>query len=332
MTQKNDIYTTGPLETRSEQKEQIPIFFTINESYAPFLGVALGSLTANASAEYRYRIIIIEEDLSEENRAKLLAYGNDRFEITFVKMKEKASAITNREENRLRCDYFTMTIYYRLFIADLFPEYDKGIYIDSDIVVPGDISELYRIELGENLIGACVDAAVAADAALSGYAAGAVGVDPEHYINSGVLLMNLKQLREKKFSSHFLELLDRYHFYCIAPDQDYLNAICRGKILYLDQSWDVMPGAVCESPKLIHYNLFDKPWCYDNIGYENVFWEYAARTAWHEELLQYKAGYSEEQKASDRSCMEEMIRKAQEVPDMDVTFRKIFESGVRVRL
>ena len=43
--------------------------------------------------------------------------------------------ITDRIENRLRSDYFTMTIYFRIFIPDMYPEYDKAIYIDSDIVV-----------------------------------------------------------------------------------------------------------------------------------------------------------------------------------------------------
>ena len=62
-------------------------------------------------------------------------------------MKDGMELITDRVENRLRCDYFTLTIYFRLFIPDLFPEYDKGLYIDSDVVVPGDISELYNHDL-----------------------------------------------------------------------------------------------------------------------------------------------------------------------------------------
>jgi len=145
----------------------------------------------------------------------------------------------------------------------MFPEYDKGIYIDSDIVVPGDISELYNIELGDNLIGACSDKSVVDVPELARYMEEAVGVSRYEYINSGVLLMNLKEMRKKEFSKKFLNLLNTYHFDCIAPDQDYLNAMCNGKILYLDEAWDAMPTEGKEpldNPKLIHYNLFQKPW------------------------------------------------------------------------
>lgn len=62
-------------------------------------------------------------------------------------MTDTVKSITNREENLLRCDFFTLTIYFRLFLAQMFPQYDKGIYLDSDIVVPGDISQLYQTPL-----------------------------------------------------------------------------------------------------------------------------------------------------------------------------------------
>ena len=61
--------------------------------------------------------------------------------------------------------------------------------------------------------------------AVARYMEEAVGVSRYEYINSGVLLMNLNKLREKEFDKHFLNLLNTYHFDCIAPDQDYINAI-----------------------------------------------------------------------------------------------------------
>ena len=60
-------------------------------------------------------------------------------------------------ENRLRADYFTPTIFFRLFIPSMFPEYSKGIYLDSDIVVLGDISKLYRVDIENYLLGACIE-------------------------------------------------------------------------------------------------------------------------------------------------------------------------------
>lgn len=318
-----------------ELKKEIPIFFTIDDSYAPYLGVAIKSIIENASKEYNYKIIVLNQGLTEENIEKISSLAQDGFEIKFVYMKDGLETITDRVENRLRCDYFTLTIYFRLFIPDMFPEYDKGIYIDSDIVVPGDISELYNIELGNNLVGACADKSVVEVPELAKYMEEAVGVSRYEYVNSGVLLMNLKEMREKEFSKRFLELLNKYHFDCIAPDQDYLNAICNGKILYLDEVWDAMPTDDKEplpNPKLIHYNLFQKPWCYDNIQYEDYFWKYAKETSYHEQILEAKKNYSDEQKNSDRECLGILVQKGGKMSDNEITFKKMMEKGEKIRI
>ena len=279
-------------------KTEIPIFFTIDDKYAPYLSVAIQSIIANASTKYQYKIIVLYQDLNESNRNKISALAKDGFDIKFVYMKDGLETITDRAENRLRCDYFTLTIYFRLFIPEMFPQYDKGIYIDSDIVLNGDISELYNIDLGNNLIGACNDKSVIDVPKLVQYIEDANGVKKNEYINSGVLLMNLKEMRKQEFTKKFLTLLNKYHFDSIAPDQDYLNAMCNGKILYLDEEWDAMPTDTrkeLSNPKLIHYNLFQKPWCYDNIQYEDYFWNYAQKSDYYDQIVDFKKNYSDEQ-------------------------------------
>ena len=317
------------------EKKEIPIFFTIDNGYAPYISVAIQSIIENASRDYNYKIIVLHQELTEENIQKISSLAKEGFEIKFVYMKDGLESITDRVENRLRCDYFTLTIYFRLFIPDMFPEYDKGIYIDSDVVVPGDISELYNHELGDNLVGACADKSVVDVPELAKYMEEAVGVSKYEYVNSGVLLMNLKAMREKEFSKRFLELLNKYHFDCIAPDQDYLNAMCNGKILYLDEAWDAMPTDGKEplpNPKLIHYNLFQKPWCYDNIQYEEYFWNYAKKTSYYDQIVEFKNNYSEEQKQSDRECLGTLVNKGGKMADNEITFKKVMERGEKVRI
>ena len=121
-----------------KKKEIIPIFFTIDDGYAPYLHVALISLIKNASKDRRYKIIVVYQELNEENRNNLAKLVEDypNFEMEFKFMKQSLDMITDRIENRLRSDYFTMTIYFRIFIPDMYPEYDKAIYIDIDIIVP----------------------------------------------------------------------------------------------------------------------------------------------------------------------------------------------------
>ena len=250
-------------------------------------------------------------------------------------MKANFEALDDRMSNRLRCDYFTLTIYFRLFIPAMFPQYDKGIYIDSDVVCTTDLGKLFDIEIGDNFIGACNDLSIADIPPLVAYTENAVGVKKHEYINSGVLLMNLKKMRECDFEGHFLNLLNEYHFDSIAPDQDYLNAICNGKIYYLDESWDTMPND--KKPELlktnvIHYNLFSKPWCYDNVQYSEQFWNYAKDSGYLSEIKAYKEAYSDEQKKADSECLELLVRRGTEIPENEITFKKMNESGVRIRL
>lgn len=314
---------------------EIPIFFTIDDGYAPFLAVALNSAIKNSNPQRQYNAIVLHQDLNETNIAKLKSLETENFKISLTPMKANFDALDDRMSNRLRCDYFTLTIYFRLFIPAMFPQYDKGIYIDSDVVLTSDIAELYDIEIGDNLIGACNDLSIADIPPLVAYTENAVGVNKHEYINSGVLLMNLKQMREVDLEGHFLNLLNTYHFDSIAPDQDYLNAMCNGKIYYLDESWDAMPNDAkppLAHTKLIHYNLFSKPWCYDGIQYGEEFWKYAEDSGYLDEIKAYKAAYTEEKKKADSECLELLVRRGSEIPDNEITFKKLFDAGVKIRL
>ncbi|MDD6095092.1 MAG: glycosyltransferase family 8 protein [Clostridia bacterium] len=316
-------------------QNEIPVFFSIDNNYAPFLAVALNSAAANCSADKKFRAIILHQELTRENMDKLSAFARDNFSVEFVEMKSGLESITDMMSNRLRCDYFTLTIYFRLFIPAMFPQYDKGIYIDSDVVVTGDLAELFNTDIGDNLIGACSDKSIVDVPPLVNYVENAVGVKIDRYINSGVLLMNLKKLRELNFDAHFLKLLNTYHFDCIAPDQDYLNAMCRDRIYYLDESWDAMPNdnhPPVDKPNIIHYNLFAKPWCYDNIQYEDYFWQYAKTSGYYEEITEYKNNYGEEQKKSDSDCLELLVRRGDEIPSQEITFKKAAVSTGEIRI
>ncbi len=327
------------MEQEIMEKRTIPIFFTVDEGYAPYLDCALRSLIRNASDAYDYQIYILYDKLTDESIRRLgtAVTSLPHAEIHFIRMEEEYAGLTDRTENRLRCDYFTMTIFFRIFIADMFPQYDKGIYIDSDVIVPGDISQMYELELGDCIIGACPDHSIWGIPELERYLEYSIGVEPHKYINSGVLLLNMKELRQVGFANRFLELLNKFHFDCVAPDQDYFNAMCADWILFLDECWDTMPpeGDNCKSveePKLIHFNLFQKPWCYDNIPYEEYFWEYAKTSPFYEDILAHKRNYSQEQKDSDRECLQTLITKGGRMDQQEITFRKMRLKGEHIRI
>lgn len=314
---------------------EIPIFFTIDDSYAPFLAVALNSAIKNSDPQRNYKAIVLYQDLGADNISRLQALKTENFKIELMPIRANMEALDDRMSNRLRCDYFTLTIYFRLFIPSMFPQYDKGIYIDSDVVLTDDIAKLFDIDIGENYIGACNDLSIADIPPLVAYTEKAVGVNAKEYINSGVLLMNLKKMRDDDLEGHFLSLLNKYHFDSIAPDQDYLNAMCNGKIYYLEEKWDTMPNdakPMLTETSLIHYNLFSKPWCYDGIQYEEQFWNYAQDCGFIDEIREFKASYTEDKKKADSECLELLVRRGMEIPENDITFKKMNEKGVRIRL
>ena len=314
---------------------EIPVFFTIDDGYAPFLAVALTSAVKNSNPDRNYKAVVLHENLSDSNIKKLKSLETDNFKIELTPMKANFEALDDRMSNRLRCDYFTLTIYFRLFIPAMFPQYDKGIYIDSDIVIAEDIAKLFDTDIGDNYIGACNDLSIADIPPLVYYTENAVGVKKHEYINSGVLLMNLKKMRESGFEEHFLNLLNTYHFDSIAPDQDYINAMCNGRIFYLGEEWDAMPNDAktpLENPSVIHYNLFSKPWCYDNIQYEDDFWKYAEISGYIDEIRAYKAAYGDDKKKADSDCLDLLVRRGTEIPENEITFKKLYDKGVKIRL
>ena len=313
----------------------IPIFFAADDNYAPFLSVAIISLLDKSDKNKFYKIHILNDNMSLENIKKIKGLQTSNSEIIFNSINNNLECINDRLDNRLRPDIFTLTIYFRLFIPEMFKEYDKAIYIDSDVVLNSDISELYDIDLENNYIGACRDKSIIGIKEFENYFTKGVGIDYRDYINSGVLLLNMKELRNKKLSDKFLYLLNKYHFVNVDPDLAYINFLCNGKIKYLDNAWDAMPNLEknkLENPKLIHYNLFFKPWHYDNITYEEYFWEYAKKSIYYEEIVKIKNNYSASDKEKDQEYLNNMLKRASIIAESSNNFRTVYESGKETRL
>ncbi len=317
----------------------IPVFFSVDDNYVPWLSVAIKSLIHNASRQYNYDIVILHEGLERSSVERLCALAEPGFEILPQTITERFGCISSDfEGHKLHTlDRFTMTIFFRLFLADMFPQYDKGIYLDSDIVVSGDISELYETDLEGKLLAACPDWSIQDIPPFVSYVTDYVGVDRSlDYINSGVLVMDFAKLRAVRMGMRFVEVLARWKFNSIAPDQDYINAMCKGRIKYLDKCWDAMPNDKRQplaEPKLIHYNLFSKPWMRDGVQYEEYFWRYAPLSGFLAEIEEFKRGYSPSEQAKGAARCEGMIRTALDLRSAcGHNFRTVFGSGLEERL
>lgn len=300
---------------------EIPIFFSTDDYYIPFLDVAIRSLIANASREVSYRLIVLNTGLDAENVRLVKQNEEEGFTIDFVDISEQVEQIKSRFKNVY---HFSVVTYYRLFIASLFPQYDKVIYLDCDLVVLGDISKMYAIDMGENIIAAGPEQFVRSTPEFRRYAEVSVGVDPDGYVNAGVLLMNLKEFRRSRIEEQFVRLITEYDFDLLDPDQAYLNYLCCGKIYPLPNGWNKEPMPVpCEGEKgIVHYALYKKPWQYDDVIDGEYFWQYAEQSPFYGEIRRRRESFGETERLAKEATATEILEHALKIVESDVTFAK----------
>jgi lipopolysaccharide biosynthesis glycosyltransferase len=296
-------------------KTIVPIFFAVDDGYAPFLAVSLQSLIENSSEENYYLIKVLHTNISEKTKEKIGKYERKNVNIEFVDLNYYIEAVKDKLYTR---DYYSKTTYFRLFIPTLYPQYNKALYLDSDIVILKDIAELYNTDMGNNLVAAAPDDVIQTIEVFQEYAEKVVGVaDYRNYFNAGVLLMNLDELRKFGFQEKFLYLLETIKF-SVAQDQDYLNRLCKGRVKLIDNSWDKMPVSNNKDEKelkLIHYNLAYKPWHFEDILYKEYFWEYAQKTEYIDDIIKIRDSFTEEDRFNSRESDRKLRKLAQKECD-----------------
>ncbi len=288
----------------------IPIFYACDDNFVKFTVVSISSMIENASKEHNYHIYVLHTDIKEETQATVLRLQNERFTISFENVTPYLDSI--KEKMPLR-DYYSKTTYYRLFIAEMFPEYDKAIYIDSDTVVNGDISEMYAYDITDYDLGACHEQAMVQEDIYGTYVETCLGIDRNAYFNAGVLLINCRRFREKHVLDQFMELLGVYNF-TVTQDEDYLNVICQDNVFFLPQSWNTeIFGQLPASPdeaNVIHYIMVAKPWHFHDCRWGEVFWQYAEKTEVYGEIRAILDNYTDEQRASDMASADRLAQLA----------------------
>ncbi len=312
-------------------KKTIPIFYACDEGFIKYSVVSLHSLIKNADPSYHYAIYILHSGITKQTQAKATALANDYVDVIFTDVSDHLHAITDVLPIR---DYYSNTTYFRLFIAEMFPQYDKVLYIDGDTIIQGDISELYNTELGEYWLGACHEQAMVQTDHYGTYAEKVVGVSRHNFFNAGVLLINAKVFREKQFLKRFANALAEYQF-VVTQDEDYLNLICKDHILWLDQRWNT--EAYCEFPypieeaKIIHYIMVSKPWHYADCTGGDIFWRYAKETAEYDEIRAVLDHYSDEEKMRDMEAMDNLLALAKFETEKEDNYQKKLDNEVRAK-
>lgn len=297
-----------------KQTKVVPVFLTITNDYAKYAAPCINSLMKHANPGRSYRVIIMYDKLSLKNRIRLRNMVTKNCAIEFHKMKYNLYMQVIMRYCAKRSgsgDFFARPVYYyRAFIARMFLQYDKGIYIDSDTILTGDVGDLFDMDLGDKVMAARPDPKVANVPEFIKYVEQALGIPYKDYVNSGVLLMDLKKLRKLHYITKMTDLI-KEDADLVAPDQDYINVILKGQIKHLGREWNCQPeGEKTTGAKLLHFNLSKKPWYHDDVNQGELFWMAARGTGFYGDLMREKEKYTPEMADQDAAKIEALIEKA----------------------
>lgn len=302
--------------------KNIPVFFACDDRFVKFTMVTIRSLLENGSKDYTYDIYVLNTNISQEmkdvTKSIVDEYSNARLE--FVDVTNYIDSIKDKLPIR---DYYSKTTYFRLFIAEMFKNLDKAIYLDSDMVVKGDISVLWNKDLKDNLVGAAHEQAMVQTDVYGTYVERNIGINRNQFFNAGMIVINCKLWREEAVLDQFIDLLGIYIFR-VTQDEDYLNVICHNRVCFVGDEWNV---EIYEDIKvkeedacIYHYIMWAKPWHFTGVRFEKYFWKYAKMNPLYEDVLNILKAYTDEERAKDLKAAENLYKLAIEEIERPDTF------------
>ncbi len=294
-------------------KDVIPVVFATNDCYAPYCYLAVYSLLKYADRNYRYDIRVFMVSLSRENISLLEGLSNEYASVSCMDVTEHV-----KDADLRGLSFFTVETFYRLFIGKILPEYEKVLYLDSDMLILHDIAPLFHTDLKGHPIGAVQDVVCSY---LDAHAK-ELNLDMEDMFNAGVLLMDTREYGRRNLMEIGLQALaedyknrNRKFIYV---DQDVLNVTLGRDVEYLEDRWNfqweflwrldsIYDGyrkryeKASSDPWILHYAGDRKPWSYPWLPYADYFWDMAAEAGMTKRIVE--ASIRRERENKDRlSC------------------------------
>lgn len=298
------------------EKNNVPIVFSCDKNYVPYLAVSLESIIENSTTENNYDICILDSGIQSADKERLLGMIAVRknFSLRFINV----SILLNKYASTLRFGekyHYSSAIYFRYFIPEYFSSYKKILYLDCDLVLLADVGDLYSFDIGNHIIGAVKDLerrrwifnpesserTLKFDRTL--------GIkNSKNYFNSGVCLFNVSKMIEQDVTEKLLfnTLLFNKQSQAWYGDQDILNGQFYGDVAFIPEEWNVMwvvnnrvkdwtteiDAESCvlyknslKNVKLMHYCDYEKPWALPDFPYADLWWQFARNTPYYEKLI-----------------------------------------------
>ncbi|RKJ02533.1 glycosyltransferase family 8 protein [bacterium D16-54] len=277
---------------------RIPVVFATDENYLFYTSVAITSMAMSADFDTFYHIyILVDTKFKDENHLldKLQnRYRNILIELFLVNEVVFQNVIIHNT-------HVSKATFYRLVLCELLSE-AKCLYMDGDVIVTEDLTELYEMDLGDCYLAGCRDIWIEllsdGEREARRIRTGIPSMD--QYVNAGVLLFNLDLLRKNGMGRVFKRHLNIDYPY---EDQDILNVCCYNKILFLPAKWNLftlfmgqiqemeaagIEPAVCHAftqrKGILHYATpFIRPWIRKSCWANREWWQ--AAYEWKSEAI-----------------------------------------------
>lgn len=256
----------------------VNIAFCINDNYVEQLIVVLWSIMKNLTTGRDVNVWIVSSDMSDasKNYLRKLRLGFKNLHLNFLDIDAKELTQLPRT-----IDYISAETYYRYLLPNLLPNIDKILYMDADIIVNGDISSLYDTDISKYYMAGGYDLYIDDIKYKS-----KIGFEQDElYVNAGVLLMNLKQMRTDNIPQKLIDTTKNMASKVKYQDQDIINIVCRGKILEFDSIYNYTSHNILKEKSkykhavVIHYTGPNKPWLSDSNNPMRHLWRRYAKKA-----------------------------------------------------
>lgn len=269
--------------------KEINVVFATDEGYAMQTYIAMQSVmeSGKKSNQYVFWIMCGKRD----DLAVYLEGLKDKYVNCVINYLEADGCLGNVP---LPMAHITKPTYYRLLLPALL-DVDRCIYLDSDIIVCGDLEDLYSVSMEGYELAGVLACAYHGNAEFEQKYAHEIDIPAmDTYINAGVLLMDLNEMRKNDFSEKAISMVERKY---PASDQDIINILSYGKIKKLSPAYNYQAGYADnprvdfaqiygtedaltseQEPAIIHYLTPQKPWEFLNIKYAEKWWEVCRKT------------------------------------------------------
>lgn len=266
-----------------DKTTEITLVTVCDNHYALMLAALLKSIEINFRGSTKINLYIVDDGLREQIKKKVVhSMDNQVFNLTWLKLKD---IIPGGTRLPLDSSTFPLNVYARLFIPHFIPSSaERVLYLDVDMIVETDISQLWKIDMEGKVVAGVVDRSGVVSNTWGGITNyQELGLRPDtKYFNSGLMVIDALKWRNQDLTNQVLRCIKENSRHAGFPDQYGLNVVLADQWLELDSKWNCYAISSDPNPFIIHF-IGVKPiyTSYEfNPHYRERFFHYLSFTEW----------------------------------------------------